>query len=655
MDILDIVKSHLKERELHVEIKIQEIIDKLNNGETIEQLANNYNVKSNIIKTYLKEDYRFDSNTKKWIKRTQQEEVEIKETSLEQIATVPYKLFTGTNMPAITEKLNITTAELKHLLNKYNYKKRWRYTGKGNKTSIKPEILNIINLLNGRKYNLHEVSENLKIDVEDLKISLKKAEFQKVWTLESNVSTSEIETNIEGFRIIRDLETGILEYIVNNGLRYYTSSQVNSKLSINSDHYFNHYSKKFIQNTHFIDIGAVLNKKIIQAIPSLYLFNFNRLYSEKGMDLLAELSNRKVNDNLASEISNDETGTKTEQYNFNKITQIAEINNANKPSKVSIDQQTSTTKHYSSFFESWIEEEEIVMIKNIVYRLNNGETLYDISKEFVANRKFYAAFSTKLQLRLEDEGYSYSKASKKWTHVNKGNKNNIIAQEKRGNFSALNNYVEENTTNNEIEINDIVTFLNKEGSFKKAEEKFGIKPIELRLLLKNKGYKYNVLLKLWSQKDKETLIKEISEDLNGGVQTLSDLEKKGVDTAALTKEIKIYQNVDEQLIVSLPNKKLEIENNNEDKKNMDSTDFSPSTFNAEEIDILRKIIAKWQINKEKETLNENQFLEVTFRLDHQLIEQIDNYSEVNRISKSMVLEKALRAFFHFNNKDDNKN
>jgi len=657
MDILEIVNSHLKERELLVQNKLQEIITKLNDGETLEQLANIYKVDPVLIKDHLKkESYSFDLFSEKYIKVNQG--VLDKSISPEQISTIPYRLYYGSNLTYVATQLDVSTSKLKEVLISYNYKRRWTYINKGIKSSIHPDILRIVNLLNTKKYSLQVVAELIKSEIEELKVTLKAANFQKVWTLESKVGHSTIETTIEGITIIRDLDTGIMEYIITNGKKYYTSYQISTILGINPTYYFNLASDKFILNKHFLQLSREVGNKIIQAIPIFNSKEFERLFSEQGLELLAEISKRnlylseyrKVDKPIVGGISNEFTKDTKEQISKEAdqekfTTEIVIKDPLAKNNNVS-------SKKYSTLFEKYIEEEESVLVEKIVKRLNSGENLYDISKEFVINRKLRVSFVTKLQFRLEDDGYTYHKVTKQWTLKNNEETNETNIQ-KELNKNLTINKVEENTSPiKKPEINEIVSFLNKENSFIKVEEKFSMKNQELRLLLKNKGYRYDGFFKLWTQKGRNTLLKEALDELQEGTQTYSGLEERGVNIVALKKEIQHRDDL-KQVIETLKNRNDVI--NEEVKGEEDnSSEVFISSLNTEEIKTLRQMIAERQANFSNEQLKNNQVLEVTFKLDHQMLKQIDNFSDDNKISKSMVLEKALNQFFE-NNKCSYKN
>ncbi|MEM5016878.1 hypothetical protein WKH31_11350 [Metabacillus indicus] len=649
MDILDIVNSHLKERELFIRNKLQEIVTKLNDGETLEKLATIYKVQSNIIKDHLnKEEYFFDINSKKWIKENQGERI-LQNISDEHIATIPYKLFSGSNLVFEAEQLSLSTDELKELLHKYNFKRRWRYLGNGNKSSINSDVLNIVNLLNTKKYSLQDISEKLNIQVEVLKETLKTANFKKIWTLESKIGLFLTETTIQGITIVRDLDTGILEYFIYNKEKYYTSNQVSTILGINTNYFFNLFHKKFMLNNHFIHLNQTEEKKIIQAIPSFQSISLKKLYSEQGLDLLAELSNRKSNLSNFRMIDmpkDKKIQTDLKHININDIKEQFDSKNTkeenSKTQLAKIDNKAN--KKFSSFFEGWFEDEESVILGKIINRLNKGETLYEISKEFVNNRKHFAPFATKLQFRLEDDGYVYNKSTKQWILNNKAHikdkahtKDTYITQNKSVKVDI--------PPKKELNINEVVNYLNSESSFRKAEVKFGIKNQDLRLLLKSNGYKYDGFFKLWTKKDRNILLKEILDDLEKGVKSYSDLKKRGVDITELAKEIQKYQkNVNLLVDVNLDNENDFIkEEFSESKDNLRYNEAY--SFNSEEIKILRQMMSEWEENKSNNEINKNQILEVTFRLNHQILKQIDDYSEVNRISKSVVLEKALHKLF----------
>ena len=638
MDILDIVNSHLKERELLVRNKLQEIVIKLNAGEKLEQLSSFYKVEPSLIKDYLKkENYSFDVNLNIWIKKDLLEEVVGDYISIEQISTVPYKLFYGSNLDFISKQNNISITMLKEALNNYNYKKRWTSINYVNKSTIHPEVLRIEHLLNTEKYSLQDVAEYFNTEVDELKETLKAANFQKVWTLESKIESSKIKTYIDGLTIVRDLDTGIIEYITTSETNYFTSNQANSILGINSNYFYNLASNKFILNKHFLQLSKEAERKIVHAIPTLNSTKLELLFSEIGLNLLAELSNREgafsqckiINKTEEAPIDTNSNPRFNESEGQDDGRKIIETNALLEKSN------NGSSSKYSPILEGYLKEEDI-NIENIVNRLNKGETLYDISIDFVINRKLRVPFVIKLQSRIE-EGYIYNKLIKQWDQKSSDSDINNVENNKveKSNFSKK-----------DLDIKEIVSYLNKVNSFHKVEEKFGITTTELRILIKNKGYKYDAFFKLWTKNSRNALLKETSYALEKGIQSYSELESRGVNIKALEQEIK-HRDEMTQVIKSIRNKKDSMTHSSQIDRN-DSIETESLSFKKEEIQTLRKMISEWQGNKSNEQLINNQTLEVTFRINKEMLEQIEDYSDDNRISKSMVLEKALNQFFENN-------
>ncbi|MGE6486914.1 hypothetical protein [Paenisporosarcina sp. NPDC076898] len=663
MDILDIVNSHLKDREFLVVDKLHDIVTKLNGGDSLEQLSSLYKVEPGIIKNYLKkENYYLDFNSNKWLKENQSEEVVGEYISAEQISTVPFKLFYGSNLYDLADQYNVSINTLIETLIRYNYKKRWTsFYNANNQSLIQSDVLKIVNLLNSKKKSIEDVADQLKIEINELKETLKEANFRKVWTLESKVEASKIETYIEGITIVRDLDTGTLEHIITSGTKFYTSLQVNTILGINSNYFFSLSSNKFILNKHFLQLNKEITRKINLAIPSLNATQFEMLFSEFGLKLLAELSNQNGNFIQFRDLEYLKRDHQIE--NQNSITNIQTKNDEMIKNENILKHTTDILQNVSYKQHTPLEKviKDVEYLEKIVNRLNKGESLYDVSNEFVINRKLRVPFVTNLQARLEYEGYLYNKEMKKWINNNKTEKD-------------LKNTKKNDNSKKEINIEEIISFLNKENSFVKVVDTFGIKNSELRLLLKSKGYKYDGFFKLWTKKDRNELLKEVSEDLKEGRQTLTELEQRGVNTSALTKEIQ-HHSVMNQINAKINNNELKNDNissdattslskgenendvimNDEHKENNSK---NQQVFDVEETKLLRQMLLEWKAEKSSKAIENDLNLEVTFRLNNKILKQIDNYSEENMISKSMVLEEALIQFFGneklLNNENDVK-
>jgi hypothetical protein len=119
-----------------------------------------------------------------------------------------------------------------------------------------------------------------------------------------------------------------------------------------------------------------------------------------------------------------------------------------------------------------------------------------------------------LMQKLHEAGYEYNESTKKWSKNSIEENNSIENRES--------NFVE-----NKIDIDSIVTNLNKGTSVHDIANNLGISQDDLLSMLQRNGYRFYDFAELWSKLNEKELVSRFVEQLNNGL-TVFDLSQKYV-------------------------------------------------------------------------------------------------------------------------------
>ena len=326
----------------------------------------------------------------------------------------------------------------------------------------------------------------------------------------------------------------------------------------------------------------------------------------------------------------------------------------------------------------------------IIDELNNGVSLKRVSENHRINIR-------NLRLELKNNNYEYNNDLNKWTksNINDVSKKNVniefnneeerIDQQQRINkediaadeSTGLDNYDYDLT-----DIASIVEAINNGTPLREIAEKMKISDINLKNILKNHQYRFDILFNIWTKEDRKDLVKKLSEDLIQEKVTMNDLKGEkinnlsllevellkytGYDFNAIKKEINSNHN---QSINPIDDKKAFEENQpKQESVRLDKTDFNPEQvnnfelnrpistnstndnkvnqpFNDHEVAALKEIINEWEQKKvEKNDFNDS-FQEVSIYIESQVLYKLMKASELEGLSRSKIIEKALIAYF----------
>ncbi|MEH7223416.1 hypothetical protein V7112_06320, partial [Bacillus sp. JJ1566] len=138
---------------------------------------------------------------------------------------------------------------------------------------------------------------------------------------------------------------------------------------------------------------------------------------------------------------------------------------------------------FDSFFKTWTKLSEDKFYEYIISELNKGKTIYDLSNNYMRNKKERLLFADELRRKIEKKGYHLDKTSKIWVldTINIKVNSNELKDERK----------ESKKTEEEITAIQIIDKLNRGATFSDIESETGLDFHRLRLILKREGFKLN--------------------------------------------------------------------------------------------------------------------------------------------------------------------
>ncbi|MGE7118871.1 hypothetical protein ACQKIC_01465 [Peribacillus sp. NPDC046944] len=277
--------------------------------------------------------------------------------------------------------------------------------------------------------------------------------------------------------------------------------------------------------------------------------------------------------------------------------------------------------YYYDFMNYWSKLEEKELFEELIHLLDTGLTIYDLSGKYVRGSKNRIRFVSTLEKLLNNYNYNYNSKNKKW--------------EKEDVFEN---------------IPKIIELINSGKSMKDVAVIFKTQPSALRFTLKKENYHYNHLLNIWTKQNQIDLLKNVAAELLEGTTTIEELKKREINIKSLLNELDkhdfIYSqesfnnslNADNKephsylsIPIETPNKKYRLIKNEK------------LIFNTEEINTLKELIHNW--NVQRHASNNNEQLELSIFINQSLLTQLTNTSEIEGLSRSKIIEKALKKYF----------
>ncbi|MDV2884678.1 hypothetical protein RYX45_05775 [Alkalihalophilus pseudofirmus] len=682
MDILDIVNRFIDDNESRARAEITQVVVEINEGKDIKEIADKYKISKDTLITLIKEsNYLYDSNLKMCVQaknETAATNLTVDEGTIlpkNTVLKIPKQLYNGGFCESIAIRENVTTKELKESLKHYGFKKKWTYTGTGQGSGLHSEIIEILKSLNIKNLNLDKVSNEIKKDIKTIKKYLSDSNFKKIWFLESEYTNEYTIAQIDNTLVYRDVITGALRYLVIDNSRYFTSTYVNSILEINSSYYFHTFKSKLVKNEHWNKLNIELQEKIEQCIPSLGYLKATTLFTEQGVRVLAQIANREhklkgLNEFASNEVikekiekgenlSIQEKPTWNDLRNkidslHNQLTQNSTQNNkvlhAEEPTK---NEKSNERKPLTNLEDSRKNAEKTdgnqqIKVMSVIKRLNSGETIYDISRDHAKNKRDRTAFIIHMEHLLELEGYTFNRSTKKWINKSK-NTNKEIPLVKNNNDAKFTSDSDNIIKEVNINIKDLVKVLNETQSIKTAEERYNVNNHKIRLILKNAGYYYDVILKEWTNTDQECLYTNLAKNIKEGVISFSNLERdKGINIGKLKEKLQSY-NLQYEHIDTKP---ATNDNLNWDENRILTSDHSvkeekPKELSNIEIDTLRQMISEWKFKKDNLTNLDDgvkHLIEIKTLIDSNTFDKIKDYSTKNDLKLEDFIKEAINNY-----------
>lgn len=274
----------------------------------------------------------------------------------------------------------------------------------------------------------------------------------------------------------------------------------------------------------------------------------------------------------------------------NSIKSIASERGINKSALY--DKLFSAKYSYSSLVGLWIKKTEKELIEELIYDLNKGKSIFDISGEFVEGRQNQTDLSNKIRKRIEREGYTFNVNTRMWEREEENSQEG---------------------TEKELVIK-ILTLLNNGVPLSRVKEELGLSFHQIRLKLKSHGYKFDSKSNVWIKKEAKL------------VNTNDSPTPKNFDT---NEEVGRNNN----------NRRQPQENtqpiNNEESKGLQ--------FTEEEVQNLKEIVDLW---KKSQPITTNGEYEIKLKLDYELFQTLYSYSNSKNISINSLILSAIDKYIN---------
>ncbi|MEH7226548.1 hypothetical protein V7112_22360, partial [Bacillus sp. JJ1566] len=150
--------------------------------------------------------------------------------------------------------------------------------------------------------------------------------------------------------------------------------------------------------------------------------------------------------------------------------------------------------------------------------------------------------------------------------------------------------------------------------------------------------KYDGFFKSWIGVEREELLKEIAMEIGENKTSLEEVASSyGLRVEDLENQLLKFK----PLFMGKDIVEEQSECSHEVKTLSDSNDMNNSSFSIQEIQILKKIIKEWEVEKAQTT---NGTQKVSLFLERDLLEELEMYAEMNSVSKSNIVGKAIEQY-----------
>jgi hypothetical protein len=286
MDILDIVNNFIKSK---TEINPETIINKLNNGESLESIIDEYYIsKDALLKTLKESGYIYNQSTLKWVKPTPAN------ISINTLYEIVSEMFINNyDISLVANKYTIPKEELIKELEYKKFRKRWSYIGESSTQKIIHKLKSYLYQLNTLKEDIEELAEYEGLTVSEIQEQLTNADYREIWMLEEVIAPPFVISTVNDERIIYDINTGEPIVLKVNGRSFFTMKQVSKVLDINAKYVYYRHKDEFKKDNHYIDTKDFFcnNQNIFKAVPHTDYLRNEILFTDSGLYYFSFLTN----------------------------------------------------------------------------------------------------------------------------------------------------------------------------------------------------------------------------------------------------------------------------------------------------------------------------------------------------------------------------
>jgi hypothetical protein len=342
---------------------------------------------------------------------------------------------------------------------------------------------------------------------------------------------------------------------------------------------------------------------------------------------------------------------------------------------------------FDPFFYIWTKERQEKLIEKAIYELNRGTTLFNYSTRFRKNIKNQRIFADELRKRIEYQGYKFDLNSKKWKTKEElklaALENKKLQESKNLKVNGSNKNVDRIKPEvKNISCKGLVEKLNKGISLKKIVEETNKTSAELRILLDTNGFNYDSFFNIWINIERKEILDKIAKEVidkrvsldymakhynvtreelieqllkvgykvnygqlrygigNDRVNEVGNVERKdelnGQDKHKVQIEEKVHDRVEEKNAANSAFCEIEPESEERLQSNSDLN------LDDDEYKLLKEILIERKKQKE-ETIGKKAF---KIYLSNELFEKVEEFTEVNNITKSSLIEKLLEQYLN---------
>jgi hypothetical protein len=416
MDILDMVNNFIKSK---TEINPETIINKLNNGESLESIVAEYYVsKDSLLATLKDSGYVYNQTTLKWGK-PKPDSIPI--NTLYEIVSEMY--INNNDIALVSTKYTIPKEVLIKELEYNKFRKRWTYIGESSIQKIAHKLKSYLYQLNTLKEDIEELADYEGLTISEIMEQLTNADYREIWMLEEVIAPPVVISTVNDGSIIYDINNGVPVVLSAKGRKLFTMKQVSTILRINAKSFF-FSNKEFKEHIHYVKREEFFGKdiEIFKAVPHTNYLQNEILFTESGLELFAVQTNtifsykNKIQELEAINIPKHHTDTIVDEKREpiiepeNKEEEKIKIgdNFSNEIDGVGKAPITDAKIEEKNVTENLSNEKNDLNVESIVEKLNNDIGIAIIARELKV--QIYDLNKT-----LRDSGYRFDQFFSLWT------------------------------------------------------------------------------------------------------------------------------------------------------------------------------------------------------------------------------------------------